>query len=87
MSATALGLVAGALTTGAWLPQLFRTWRLRRAGEISWGYLGVFGTGVAGWLAYGIIVSSIAIVLTNAVTLALLVVLVVLKARVPREEL
>ena len=45
MSLSLLGLLAGALTTGAWLPQLLRTWRRGSAEDISWPYLGVFGAG------------------------------------------
>jgi MtN3 and saliva related transmembrane protein len=81
VNATSLGLVAGALTTGAWLPQLLRTWRLRRAEEISWGYLGVLGAGIACWLVYGVLVSSIAVILANAATLALLGALAGMKGR------
>jgi MtN3 and saliva related transmembrane protein len=73
--------MAGALTTAAWLPQLIRTWRLRSTEGISAGYLGVFGTGVGGWLVYGCLTGDTAIIVTNAVTLALLLSLVVVKYR------
>jgi MtN3 and saliva related transmembrane protein len=81
MSATPLGFLAGTLTTAAWLPQLIRTWRLRRAEEISAGYLMAFGAGVTGWVVYGCLTGDIAIIVTNAVTLALLLSLVALKFR------
>ena len=42
-----LGLVAGVLTTAAWLPQIARTWRSRSADDLSWPYLLVFSSGVA----------------------------------------
>lgn len=79
MTAAPLGFLAGALTTGAWLPQLVRTWRLRSAEHISAGYLGAFGAGVTGWVVYGCLTGDTAIIVTNAVTLALLLSLVVLK--------
>jgi len=81
VSATPLGLVAGTLTTGAWLPQLVRTWRLGRAEEISWGYLAVFGSGVTCWLVYGLVLSSLAIIVANAATIVLVLGLVALKLR------
>jgi MtN3 and saliva related transmembrane protein len=81
MNSTALGLIAGALTTGAWLPQIVRTWRLRRAEEISWSYLGVFGVGIGCWLTYGLIRSDLAIILANVVTLVLVALLGALKLR------
>jgi len=78
---TALGLLAGLLTTAAWLPQLRRTWRLGRADDVSWAYLVTFGVGIAGWTAYGIASSQVAVVVTNAATLALVLGLMRLKAR------
>jgi MtN3 and saliva related transmembrane protein len=81
VSATPLGLVAGTLTTGAWLPQLVRTWRLGRAEEISWAYLGVLGSGITCWLIYGLILSSVAIIAANGATLALLLTLTAMKIR------
>jgi MtN3 and saliva related transmembrane protein len=72
MDATTLGFVAGFLTTAAWLPQIVRVWRLRRADEISWGYLGAFGVGISCWLSYGFVTRALAIIVANAVTLVLL---------------
>ena len=76
----ALGLVAGALTTCAWMPQLARTWRSRHADDISWGYLGFLGAGIALWVVYGVADHSFAVELANAVTLAFVVGITVLKA-------
>jgi MtN3 and saliva related transmembrane protein len=79
MSTTTLGLIAGGLTTAAWLPQIARIWRLRRAEELSWGYLVVFGVGACLWLTYGFMESALAIILANVVTIALLSSLIILK--------
>jgi MtN3 and saliva related transmembrane protein len=81
MEAAPLGFLAGALTTAAWLPQLLRSWRQRRAEGISAGYLAVFGAGVTGWVVYGCLTGDTAIIVTNAVTLALLLSLVAVKYR------
>jgi MtN3 and saliva related transmembrane protein len=77
---TILGLLAGALTTASFLPQVVRTFRTESATDISWGWLLLFGTGVAGWLMYGLIKPDVAVALTNAVTLLLVAALVALKA-------
>ena len=76
-----LGLLAGTLTTAAWLPQLLRTWRSRHADDVSKAYLLTFGIGVAAWLAYGIASGQLAVILANAVTLVLVASLVWLKLR------
>lgn len=81
MTIATLGLLAGALTTAAWLPQLLRTWRRGSAEDLSWFYLVTFGAGVTGWLVYGVVVGDVAILVANVVTLALVGSLVVLKAR------
>jgi MtN3 and saliva related transmembrane protein len=72
MSVAAVGLVAGALTTSAWLPQLHRTWRSRSAHDLSWGYLLTTCTGIALWLTYGVVTRDVAIIVANAITIVLL---------------
>ena len=86
MSATAIGLLAGLLTTGAWVPQLLRTWRTRSCEDISWGYLVAMTVGFVTWLTYGVVIAEPAIVVTNVVTLALVLGLVALKATVRAPE-
>jgi MtN3 and saliva related transmembrane protein len=77
---TALGLLAGALTTGCWLPQLVRSWRTRSTGDLSWLYLVLLGVGVALWSVYGVLRSDLAVILTNVSSLTLLLGLVAIKA-------
>jgi MtN3 and saliva related transmembrane protein len=79
MNDEAVGLIAGSLTTAAWLPQLYRTWRSRSAADISWGYISVFGLGVALWFTYGLLTNDLAVVVANGVTFVLVVGLIVLK--------
>lgn len=75
-----LGLLAGVLTTVSFLPQVLRTLRTGSAGDLSWGWLLLFGTGVTGWLAYGVARGDVAITATNAVTLALIGLIAGMKA-------
>lgn len=79
-----LGYVAGALTTAAFVPQLVKTWRSRSAGDLSYGMMAVFSTGVALWLAYGIVLESWPVILANAVTLVLSLAILALKIRFER---
>jgi MtN3 and saliva related transmembrane protein len=76
-----IGLVAGALTTACWIPQLARSIRTRSTSDFSWAYLCALAVGVALWLAYGVARNDLAIGLTNALTLVSLVVLIAIKAR------
>jgi MtN3 and saliva related transmembrane protein len=76
---TAIGLLAGTLTTVSFLPQLLHTIRCRSAKEISYSMLVAFTTGVTLWLIYGIFLGALPIILANAVTLALIVTILILK--------
>lgn len=66
---TALGLLAGALTTGCWLPQLLRSWQTRSTEDFSWVYLALLLSGVGLWLTYGLVSGDLAITVANALTL------------------
>jgi MtN3 and saliva related transmembrane protein len=79
-----IGLCAGALTTISFLPQLMATYRAKSARGMSYGYLLTFSLGVIMWFAYGIFLKAPPVILTNGVTLGLLVVIVTLKFRYER---
>jgi MtN3 and saliva related transmembrane protein len=76
---TAIGYIAGTLTTISFLPQLIKTWRCKSAKEISWGLLLVFAVGVMLWLLYGVELRSAPIIVANAATLALVLPILGLK--------
>lgn len=78
---TALGFLAGTLTTLSFAPQVLKTWRTKRCDDLSLTMLLTFGAGVALWLIYGLMLSSPPIIAANAVTLALVGVLFSLKMR------
>ena len=66
-----LGYVAATLTTGAFVPQAWRTFRSTDLAGISLGMYAAFTAGVALWLLYGIALGAWPIIIANAVTLAL----------------
>jgi MtN3 and saliva related transmembrane protein len=78
---TLLGLVAGTLTTIAFIPQLMKTWRSRSAKDVSFIMLVVFSTGVFLWLIYGIYLQALPIILANSLTLIFNLIIVGLKIR------
>jgi MtN3 and saliva related transmembrane protein len=79
MNSQTLGLLAGVLTTTAWLPQITRTWRSRSADDLSWPYLLVFSAGVTLWLVYGVLSADVPLLVANGVTMLLVSLLLVLK--------
>jgi MtN3 and saliva related transmembrane protein len=76
-----LGLTAGTLTTAAFVPQLAKAWRSKSTGDLSWGMLVTFSTGVLLWLIYGVWIDSLPVILANAVTLLLQAGIVSLKIK------
>ncbi len=66
-----IGFAAAILTTASFLPQVIRTWRTRSARDLSWAWIVLFGTGLALWLVYGLVIGSNSLVAANGVTLAL----------------
>ena len=80
-AADILGLLAGFLTTIAFVPQVWRIWKTRSARDVSLPTFAAFTVGVAMWLAYGVVRNELPIILWNAVTLVLAGAIVVMKIR------
>ncbi len=78
---TILGLVAGTLTTLAFLPQLLKIWQTKSAKDISLNTLIIFNIGIFLWLIYGIYLNALPIILANLFTLIFNMIIVWLKIR------
>jgi MtN3 and saliva related transmembrane protein len=83
-STTLIGLVAAVCTTGAFVPQVTRVWRLKSAKEISLTAFAAFSLGTSFWTAYGLLINSVPVILANGVTLALSLAMVVMKLNFDR---
>jgi len=77
--ATVIGLAAAVCTTAANVPQLKKAWTTRQTDDISMNTLWVLASGLALWVAYGVLQADIVIILANAISLVLIVGLVCLK--------
>jgi D-alanyl-D-alanine carboxypeptidase/D-alanyl-D-alanine-endopeptidase (penicillin-binding protein 4) len=75
------GYLAAGLTTCSFVPQAWLTFRTRDVRGISLGMYSVFATGVALWLAYGLLLRAWPLVLANGVTLALALAILAMKVR------
>ena len=80
-SANTLGLIAGALTTVAFIPQVVKIWKSKHTLDISLGMFAIFSVGVLLWLLYGIQLRALPIILYNGVTLVLSLTILVFKLR------
>lgn len=66
-----LGFLAAILTTGAFVPQAWLTFRTRDVSGISLAMYGAFTLGILLWLAYGWMLGAWPVIIANGVTLAL----------------
>ncbi|HLD14244.1 MAG TPA: SemiSWEET transporter [Burkholderiales bacterium] len=76
-----LGMIAGTLTTAAFVPQVVKAWRTRSTHDISLGMFALFNAGLLLWLGYGILIGSVPIVVSNLVTLVLALTILFFKLR------
>jgi MtN3 and saliva related transmembrane protein len=76
-----IGYIAASLTTIAFIPQAWLTFRARRAHGVSGTTYLIFSVGVALWLLYGILLSAWPVILANAITLVLALFILSMKLR------
>ncbi len=74
-----LGYAAATLTTAAFVPQAWLTFRSRDVSGISLSMYSVFTVGIALWLAYGWALQAWPIVVANFVTLLLAISILLMK--------
>ena len=73
------GYFAAILTTLAFIPQLIKTLKTKKAEDVSLTTLIMFLTGVAAWIVYGIQISSKPILIANIITFLLNFLILVFK--------
>jgi MtN3 and saliva related transmembrane protein len=78
---TIVGMIAGVLTTVAFLPQVLRTWRTRSTADISLVMFLIYVTGIVLWLVYGLMLNDLPLIASNAVTLVFSGTILALKLR------
>ena len=71
-----IGIVAGALGVIAWIPQLKEVWKEKKHEGISLPTLYLICTALLLWLTYGLIIDSIAIIISNLAALSCILILI-----------
>ncbi len=82
-----IGMLAGLLTTTAFVPQVWKIYRTKSGQDISGRMFSIFSVGIVLWLIYGIFLQSLPLILSNAVTLLLSLTILALKLRYRRRRL
>lgn len=76
-----IGSIAAILTTACYLPQVFHTYKTRDVAGISlMMYLALLG-GVSCWLIYGVLRETWPLVVSNVITIAMLLSIISMKLK------
>ena len=70
-STTILGYMAGALTTMSLVPQVMKLCKTRSARDVSIVMFLIFSLGISLWIAYGVSIHSMPVIIANTVSLLL----------------
>lgn len=81
-----IGIAAATITSLASIPQLVKTWRTKRAEDLSYGLLAFLIAGISLWLLYGVLVPAVPVILESLVSLASICAITVLKVRYGRRS-
>ncbi len=82
----AIGLCAGLLTSGAAVPQVYKTYRTRHARDISMWQLVMLSLGMLLWLIYGTFIGDLPLILANTFSIGCYISLIAMKLRYDRED-
>jgi MtN3 and saliva related transmembrane protein len=66
-----IGFIAAILTTMAFVPQVYKVWQTKSVSGMSLTMYLIFFCGVLLWLVYGLIINSLPMIIGNAVTIVL----------------
>lgn len=76
---TALGLLAGTLTTLSFIPQVIKVVKTKSTGDISLIMFIAFTLGVFAWLVYGFLIEDLPVIIANFITLILAATILIYK--------
>lgn len=64
-----IGFIAAILTTAAFLPQVYKTWKTKDVSSLSLTMLVMFIIGIVCWLIYGFLINSPSMIFANSITI------------------
>jgi MtN3 and saliva related transmembrane protein len=78
---TLIGIAAAICTTVSYFPQLKKTWETGETDDLSLKMLTLLAVGLGLWVVYGFAKGDLVIVVANAISLAMLLVILGVKLR------
>ena len=76
-----IGLIAATLTTSAYIPQAYKAYKTKSAGNVSFTMYIIMLIGILLWLVYGIHLQSLAMILANSIGTLLTLLILYLKVK------
>ena len=76
-----IGILAAILTTSAFIPQVYKIYKEKKAQGVSLTMYLIMFVGVLLWLVYGVLIGSIAIIIANSVTAILQLFVIIFKLK------
>jgi len=76
-----LGLIAGGLSTGSLVPQLIRIIKIKSTKDISLEMFLISFLGLVCWLAFGILIKSIPIIVSNVLSISMVITIILYKLK------
>ncbi|HLC88999.1 MAG TPA: SemiSWEET transporter [Candidatus Nanoarchaeia archaeon] len=78
---TIIGLVAAALTTWSFLPQVIKTIRTKKTEDISLAMFLVLSVGLFIWLVYGLLIKDLPLIIANLISFILTAIILFFKIK------
>tara|TARA_B100000287_G_scaffold110270_1_gene102624 strand:+ start:363 stop:641 length:279 start_codon:yes stop_codon:yes gene_type:complete len=82
----AIGLFAGVLGILAWIPQIREVWVHKRHDGISLATFSVVTVALGLWLLYGVLISSVSMIIANLMTLTVIFAVILGVVRLRKAE-
>ena len=81
-----IGLTAGILTASSMIPQVIKSWKEKKADDVSLKMLVVLTSGIALWIVYGLKKNDLPIILTNIFSMVVNITMVILRLKFNKKK-
>lgn len=75
------GLIAGAITSVGFLPQLFRGYKRKKLDDVSYFMPIILAIGMTLWFVYGLLIEALAVMIANVFGVICCLTLIIMKKR------
>lgn len=81
-----LGLIAGALTTSGYIPQIVKGYRTKKMQDVSFMMISILCIGMFLWIVYGLSQNDLPLIISNTIGTTFLVTLVTMKLHYDKKQ-